>query len=83
MRLGLTRCISIVSAGSNAGLQRPGRTGWPEVVYCEGKSPAHAAEIGGPVHSKMENWIDGSRIDLRSADPEPRDIQRRQAYLGR
>jgi hypothetical protein len=32
-------------------------------------SPPHAAEIGGPAHSKMENWVDATLIGLPSYNP--------------
>src|SRR5689334_1362031 len=32
-------------------------------------SPPHAAEIRGGTHSKMENWVDGSKIQLGGYQP--------------
>jgi len=32
-------------------------------------SPPHAAEIGGPAHSKMENWVDGTLIAIPGYTP--------------
>lgn len=43
---------------------RAARTGWPEVVYCEGKSPAHAAEIAGRL------WHRSGRLLATRATPE-------------
>src|SRR4051794_28079901 len=33
-------------------------------------SPPHAAEIRGPVHGKMENWVDAQKIHLSSYVPQ-------------
>jgi hypothetical protein len=33
-------------------------------------SPPHAAEILGPVHSKMENWVDGKLIHIPGYQPQ-------------
>ncbi len=32
-------------------------------------SPPHAAEIRGPLHLKMENWVDAARISIRGYTP--------------
>jgi hypothetical protein len=32
-------------------------------------SPPHAIGLSGPNHTKMENWLDASRIDLREYSP--------------
>lgn len=33
-------------------------------------SPPHAAEISGPVHSKMENWVNGKLIHIPGYQPQ-------------
>src|SRR3954469_3155773 len=33
-------------------------------------SPPHAAEIRGPVHGKMENWVDARKIQISSYQPQ-------------
>src|SRR5581483_228128 len=33
-------------------------------------SPPHAAEIKGELHTKMENWLDASRIDMQGYRPQ-------------
>ena len=33
-------------------------------------SPPHAAEISGPVHSKMENWVNGKLIHIPDYQPQ-------------
>jgi hypothetical protein len=33
-------------------------------------SPPHAAEIRGPVHGKMENWVDAQKIRINSYRPQ-------------
>lgn len=32
-------------------------------------APPHAAAISGQLHSKMENWLDASKIDIRGYEP--------------
>ncbi len=33
-------------------------------------SPPHTISLSGPNHTKMENWLDASKIDLRSYTPQ-------------
>jgi hypothetical protein len=33
-------------------------------------SPPHAIGLSGPNHAKMENWLDGSKIDLHDYQPQ-------------
>ncbi|HUZ96419.1 MAG TPA: hypothetical protein VMU57_16060 [Edaphobacter sp.] len=45
-------------------------------------SPPHTIGLTGPNHTKMENWLDASKIDLRGYDPQLLGNTDQQAVVG-
>lgn len=46
--------------------------GWLGAVLHDAEdtgAPPHAAMISGPLHGKMENWVDGKKIDITGYEP--------------
>src|SRR5205807_10459785 len=43
-------------------------------------SPPHTIGLSGPAHTKMENWLDASKLDVRGYSPK---VLSREAFLAR
>ena len=68
----LLQSVSTVGQGTCLDLSRSARTGNPEVVFCEGKTPGQTAEI-------MQRMVDvhGSVLGTRASEEHARAVEKR------